>query len=191
MRTFALKSANDVSMPVSEHITTPRLVMRPFSWRDADALFDYASDPDYARYQSGPEDFNRAASDRFLAELMLREPESRPAWAITVEDRVVGIVTLSFESEHRVVVLGYGLHKNLWGQGLAGEAVVAVLNAAFAEYQQLQRVRAQTDSRNVRSRRLLTKLGFTHEGVLRSEPGRGGELVDGVIYGLLRAEWPG
>jgi [ribosomal protein S5]-alanine N-acetyltransferase len=190
-RTFALSFGNDVSMAVRDQITTPRLVLRPFSWRDADALFEYASDADYARYQSGPPDFNRAASDRFLAELMLRDPESRPAWGITVEDRVVGIVTLSFEGEHRVVVLGYGLHKDLWGQGLAREAVVAALNAAFAEYEQLQRVRAQTDLRNTRSRRLLTQLGFMHEGTLRSEPGRGGELVDGAIYGLLRAEWSG
>jgi hypothetical protein len=38
-----------MSVAVSDHITTPRLVMRPFSWGDADALFDYASDPDYAR----------------------------------------------------------------------------------------------------------------------------------------------
>lgn len=178
-------------MAVSDHITTPRLVLRPFSWRDADALFDYASDPDYARYQSGPEDFDRAASDRFLAELMLREPEMRPVWAITLADRVVGIVTLSFESGHQLVVLGYGLHKDLWGQGLAKEAVASVLNAAFAEYGQLHRVRAQTDLRNARSRRLLTQLGFTHEGTLRREPGRGGELVDGAIYGLLRDEWSG
>jgi ribosomal-protein-alanine N-acetyltransferase len=176
-------------MAVRDHITTRRLVMRPFSWRDADALFDYASYPDYARYQSGPEDFNWAASDRFLAELVLREPEVRPVWAIAVEDRVVGIVTLGFESGHRVVVLGYGLLKELWGQGLATEAVAAVLDAAFGEYEQLHRVRAQTDLRNVRSRRLLTKLGFTHEGTLRGEPGRGGEFVDGAIYGLLREEW--
>ncbi len=81
-------------MAVRDQITTPRLVMRPFSWRDADALFDYASDPDYARYQSGPEDFDRPASDRFLAELMLRDPDSRPVWAITIDDRVMGIVTL-------------------------------------------------------------------------------------------------
>jgi [ribosomal protein S5]-alanine N-acetyltransferase len=66
-----------------------------------------------------------------------------------------------------------------------------VLNAAFAEYAQLQRVHAQTDVRNVRSRRLLTKLGFMHEGALRDEPGRGGELVDGAIYRLLREAWSG
>jgi len=176
---------------VSDHITTARLVLRPFSWVDADALFDYASNPDYARFQSGPDDFNRAASDKFLAELMLRERDVRPVWAITVEDHVVGIVTLNFESGHRIAVLGYGLHRDLWGQGLAGEAVRAVLDEAFAEYAMLHRVRAQTDLRNVRSSGLLAKLGFTHEGTLRAEVGRGGELVNGAIYGLLREEWTG
>jgi [ribosomal protein S5]-alanine N-acetyltransferase len=178
-------------MAVSDHITTVRLLLRPFSWSDADALFDYASDPAYARFQSGPEDFTRTAGDKFLAGLILREPETQPVWAITLKGRVVGIVNLSFESGHRVAVLGYGLHKDLWGQGLASEAVTSVLNATFAEYEQLRRVRAHTDLRNVRSTRLLAKLGFTHEGTLRADQFARGELVDGAIYGLLREEWSG
>jgi RimJ/RimL family protein N-acetyltransferase len=37
---------------------------------------------------------------------------------------------------------------------------------------------------------LLEKLGFTHEGTVRSGGVTAkGELVDGAIYGLLRSEW--
>jgi [ribosomal protein S5]-alanine N-acetyltransferase len=178
---------------ISDHITTARLVLRPFRLADADALFEFASDPDYARFQSGPDEFaNRAANDRFLAELMLREPDLRPVWAITIEDWAVGIVSLTFESGHRIAVLGYGLRKDLWGEGMAMEAVSAIIDAAFAGYENLHRMRASTDVRNMRSTQLLTKLGFTHEGTLRADVvGRGGELVDVTIYGLLRKEWFG
>ena len=178
-------------MELPERIETSRLVLRPFRWSDADAVFDYASDAEYARYQSGPEDFTRTASDRFLAELILRDPQLRPAWAATLADRVVGIVALTFESGHRVAVLGYGLHRKLWGQGLAAEAVRAVLAAAFAGCPPLQRLRAHTDARNHRSTALLLKLGFTHEGTLRRNQFARGELVDEAIFGLLREGWAG
>ena len=172
-----------------DRIVTDRLVLRPFAWSDADALYDYASDPEYARFQSGPDDYTRAASDRFLAELMLHDPEVRPVWAITQDDRVMGIVSLSFESGHRIAVLGYGLHRRLWGQGLAGEAVGAVLDAAFTDAAALQRVRAHTDARNGRSIAVLQKLGFAHEGLLRRNAFSHGEYCDEAVFGLLREEW--
>ncbi len=74
--------------------------------------------------------------------------------------------------------------------GLTGEAIQAVLTEAFTAYEQLTKVTANTDARNHSSSRLLEKLGFTHEGTLRSGGVTAkGELVDGAIYGLLRSEW--
>jgi [ribosomal protein S5]-alanine N-acetyltransferase len=176
-----------LSLP--QTIETARLVLRPFRRDDAEALFEYAADPDYARFQSGPEDFTRDASDNFLDELMQRDRAARPVWAVTQAERVVGIVNLNFESGDRLAVLGYGLHRELWGQGLAAEAVRAVLGTAFTAYPHLQRVRANTDARNQRSITLLTRLGFAHEGTLRRDQFSRGEWVDVAIFGLLREEW--
>jgi RimJ/RimL family protein N-acetyltransferase len=122
--------------------------------------------------------------------MLLRDWVDQPAWAVTLSRGVVGLVSLVFSAGHRIALLGYGIHKDHRGLGLTGEAIQAVLTEAFAAYQQLTRVAANTDARNRSSSRLLEKLGFTHEGTLRSGGVTAkGELVDGAIYALLRSEW--
>lgn len=168
---------------------TDRLELRPFLLSDGPAVFAYSQDPDWEEYQQTTPSSEREA-DRVVAELFLRDWENRPAWAITRSGQVVGLVSLVFNAEHRIALLGYGIHKDHRGLGLTGEAIRAVLNQAFAVYEQLTRVTANTDARNHSSSRLLDKLGFTREGTLRSGGVTAkGELVDGAIYGLLRSEW--
>lgn len=176
-------------MTIPEQITTTRLALRPFGQGDAEDLFEYASNPEYVQFQSGPEDFTRTAADKFLAELLRRDRAVQPAWAITLDAQVVGIVSLTLESEQRVGVLGYGLHRRLWGRGLATEAVRALLDAAFASCPALHRIRAHTNALNLASVTLLTKLGFVREGVLRHNQFRRGVFVDESVFGLLRGEW--
>ena len=53
----------------------------------------------------------------------------------------------------------------------------------------LNRVRAETDARDVASARVLEKLGFVREGALREDCVVNGEVSDSWVYGLLRREW--
>jgi [ribosomal protein S5]-alanine N-acetyltransferase len=85
--------------------------------------------------------------------------------------------------------LGYALGRAHWGQGLMREALKALLHSAFANMA-LRRIEAEVDIRNFQSARLLQRLGFTKEGLLRQRWVAKGEAKDVEIYGLLRAEWP-
>ncbi len=176
-------------MDLPETIQTDRLELRPFSLSDGPAVFAYSQDSDWAEYQQTTPSSEREA-ERVVAEMFLRDWENQPAWAITRSGEVVGLVSLVFEADHRIALLGYGIHKDHRGLGLTGEAIRAVLTEAFAFYRQLSRITANTDARNQSSSRLLEKLGFTHEGTLRSGGVTAkGKLADGAIYGLLRSEW--
>ena len=108
---------------------------------------------------------------------------------MVIDGRVSGVVSLTFEQGHRIAVIGYGIHGALRGQGLSGEAVKTVIDGAFRSYSMLQKIRAHTDSRNTGSIRVLEKLGFKREGILRSNQFVKGELTDEAIYGVLRKEW--
>jgi RimJ/RimL family protein N-acetyltransferase len=55
--------------------------------------------------------------------------------------------------------------------------------------QQLAKVWATADARNVASWRVMEKLGMQREAYLRSHRLLRGERVDVVQYGLLRREW--
>jgi RimJ/RimL family protein N-acetyltransferase len=86
--------------------------------------------------------------------------------------------------------LGYALGRAHWGQGLMHEALAALLAAGFGDMG-LRRVEAEVDIRNVSSARLLQRLGFAKEGLLRQRWVTKGAARDVEVYGLLRNEWLG
>jgi [ribosomal protein S5]-alanine N-acetyltransferase len=53
----------------------------------------------------------------------------------------------------------------------------------------LNRVEAETDTRNMASARVLERLGFAREGTLREDRVVNGEVSDSWVYGLLRRDW--
>jgi ribosomal-protein-alanine N-acetyltransferase len=176
-------------MALRDRLRTERLELRPYSLADAPAVLAYSQDPDWQRFQqTAPA--TEPEAERVVAALLLRDRAEQPAWAIVRADQVVGIVSLVFSAGHRLADLGYGIHADHRGIGLTAEAVAAVLDEAFGSLPQLARVAAQMSPHNARSARMLSRLGFAHEGTFRSAAvARGGELVDAAVYGLLRAEW--
>ena len=66
---------------------------------------------------------------------------------------------------HRAEI-GYDLEPTYWGQGIMMEALCAVLKYGF-EKMDLNRIQAIIDSKNIRSMKLVHRLGFKKEGVLR------------------------
>jgi RimJ/RimL family protein N-acetyltransferase len=84
--------------------------------------------------------------------------------------------------------LGYCLDDSAWGHGYATEGARALLGWAF-DTLDLNRVQAETDTRNVASARVLEKLGFVREGTLREDCIVNGEVSDSWVFGLLRRDW--
>ena len=176
---------------IPERLDTERLKLRPFTPADGRAVFDYwNSDPNWARFNDTvPAEYTETDAEKFVAELISRDRESQPSWAVMLNRKVVGVVSLTFEQSHRIAVIGFGVHGAVRGQGLSGEAAKAVIDGAFSSYPRLRKIRAHTDARNVGSMRVLEKLGFLREGMLRSNQYAKGEFVDEAIFGLLRKEW--
>jgi RimJ/RimL family protein N-acetyltransferase len=84
--------------------------------------------------------------------------------------------------------LAESLAEGFWGQGLATEGAGGLLRWAF-ETLDLNRVQAESDTRNAASARVLVKLGFVLEGTLREDCIVNGEVSDSAVYGLLRRDW--
>ena len=90
--------------------------------------------------------------------------------------------------DYRSASLGYCFDDAAWGHGYATEAARALLRWAF-DTLDLNRVQAETDTRNVASARVLEKFGFVREGTLREDCVVNGDVSDSWVYGLLRREW--
>ena len=83
--------------------------------------------------------------------------------------------------------LGYALGRAHWGQGLMREALGELLSAAF-DSMGLRRIEAEVNTRNTASAKLLVRLGFTKEGLLRKRWVVKGHAEDFEVFGLLRGE---
>jgi RimJ/RimL family protein N-acetyltransferase len=105
----------------------------------------------------------------------------------TLFDRATG-VNLRWNPDFRSASLGYCFTEAAWGHGYATETARAVLQWGF-DTLPLNRVQAETDTRNVASARVLEKLGFVREGTLREDCVVNGDVSDSWVYGLLRREW--
>jgi ribosomal-protein-alanine N-acetyltransferase len=178
---------------IPEHLETENLALRPFTTNDANAVYAYwNSDPGWERNNASiPLDYTLADAQDFVTEMCSRDRTHRPNWAIVEQDLVAGIVSLSLEQGDRIAVIGYGVHGDLRGRGLAAEAASAVIQAAFDCYPALVRIRAHANAENQPSLRVLEKLGFLQEGILRRNQFAKGRFSDEAIYGLLREEWRG
>jgi ribosomal-protein-alanine N-acetyltransferase len=67
------------------------------------------------------------------------------------------------------------------------EALTAVLRHGF-QVMELHRIQAMVDPRNNRSQRLLERLGFAREGVLREWRFYKGQFWDEICYALLEQD---
>jgi RimJ/RimL family protein N-acetyltransferase len=171
---------------------TAHLRLRPFAPADADAIYALQSNPRVLRYWDSPPWKERARAERFIAVCKQMEAENTGA-RLAIEraaDRTfIGwCVLFEWNPVYRSATMGYCFDEAAWGKGFATEAAAALLQWGF-DTLDLNRVQAQTDTRNTASSRVLEKLGFTREGTLREDCVVDGEVSDSWVYGLLRREW--
>ena len=173
-------------------LTTARLVLRPFRDADRREVFELHSHARVMRYWDSAPWSDETQADRFLSRCRaLSDNEAGARVAVERRDtgRFIGWIGLQhWDHDNRSANLGYVFAEHAWGQGYATEAGRALLEWGF-DVMDLNRVSAQTDTRNEASARVLTKLGFTLEGILRENVIVDGEVSDDATYSLLRREW--
>ncbi|WP_189644735.1 GNAT family N-acetyltransferase [Luteimonas gilva] len=179
------------ALPAFPQLRGPRVRLRGPRREDADAVFALFSDPAVMRYWSRPPMIVRDEAAALIAEMQEAFAErDKLNWVVVDKrDEAIGTCTLfRFDARHRHAELGYALRSDLWGQGLAREAASAALDWAFRTLR-LHRVEADIDPRNEASRRILRRLGFVSEGVLRERFFVGDQATDSEVFGLLAEDW--
>jgi RimJ/RimL family protein N-acetyltransferase len=92
------------------------------------------------------------------------------------------------KGDHRVVDIGFALAPKFHGKGFATEAVGMAVQEAFLN-REAQRVFGTVFVGNKASRRVFEKLGFTHEGTLRSLAYKRGVWKDEWLFAKIRDDW--
>ena len=171
---------------------TARLRMRPFREADADDLFEMHSNAYVLRYWDSPPWTERARAQKFIEACQALEEDgagTRLAVDLACDGAFLGWCSLTeWNPDHRTASLGYCFGDVAWGHGYATEGARELLRWAFGSLN-LNRVQAQVDTRNDASARVLAKLGFEREGMLREDCMVNGEVSDSWVYGLIRRDW--
>jgi RimJ/RimL family protein N-acetyltransferase len=179
-------------------ITTERLVLRPFTEADLDAVHAYESRPDVARYlywEPRDRDTSRTFLDKKITRTALHDEGDALDLAITLrhdgphKGHVIGSVLLIWTSkEHRQGEIGYIIHPDHHGHGYAAEAARVMLHLGFHDLG-LHRITGRLDARNTASARVLEKLHMRREATLIENEFVKGEWASEAVYAILDSEW--
>jgi [ribosomal protein S5]-alanine N-acetyltransferase len=170
-------------------LRTSRLLLRQLYVSDAPSVhIALADEVNMTWWSSGPH--KSVAETKAYISWNANENEGHYCWAITQsDDRAIGWVILIPKREG-VHEIGYILRPDYGRQGIAREAVHAVIDFGFSDLG-LRRIFADVDPDNRASTRLVEALGFKCEGHFREEWETHIGVRDSLVYGLLASDWLG
>lgn len=111
-------------------------------------------------------------------------------WGIALKGKkdIIGTVGYNNYTTFHRANIGYDLQKNYWNKGYITEALEAVVEYGFTVLD-INRIEAEVMQGNTASERVLEKLGFTREGVLRQWMLWDDNYYDMSMYSLLKNEY--
>ena len=165
-------------------LVTPRLRLRRVRpEEDFAGIHAVLSDPRAMAYWSSPPHASADETRDWLAAMAATTREEGDDFIIEYAGRAVGKAGF-----YRFPEIGYILAPELWGQGLAREALEAVIPRAFALHG-LPHIAADVDPRNAASIRLLERLGFLETGRAEKTWLIAGAWCDSIYFALTQEDW--
>jgi RimJ/RimL family protein N-acetyltransferase len=170
--------------------------LRPFAPAEVEAAWHGLSLQDEAAHpRRSKDDWSPTPPDRFRRRIERSGTLWRGRLDLAIERRVrlIGMTAARTAPQQslpqgvfEVGVVLFGVKDR--GKGYGGEAIELLTRWLF-EVAGAARVQAGTATGNVAMRRVLERLGFRLEGVMRGyEPMADGSRVDGAMYAQLRSE---
>ena len=161
--------------------------VRSWEWRDRDAIVRHANNRNVwiNLRDRFPHPYTHADARNWLESVVGLHPETN--FAIAVDDQAAGGIgfTVQHDVGYRSAEIGYWLGEEFWGRGIATEALIAVTEYAFANYD-LCRLYAHVFDWNAASARVLEKAGYTFEGRLKKSVTKNGQTIDQLMYAVVR-----
>jgi RimJ/RimL family protein N-acetyltransferase len=163
--------------------------LRPLRSEDAQPLAEYGNNHNVWRNLRDrfPHPLTLADTRQYIDTALRLSPTS--VFAIEVDDKAVGVIGLTLgEGERRhSAELGYWLGEPYWGRGIISESVKAITEYATQDLG-LSRIESYVFSWNPASARVLEKMGFEREGILRKSVIKDGVLLDRWLYAYLAGQ---
>lgn len=167
------------------HLTCSACTIRPWQLSDKESLLRHANNykiwinlRDYF-----PHPYTGADADSWLSFARQQQPATNFALAVGTE-AVGGMGLMLHEDVERTSAeVGYWLGEAYWGQGISTAALSLFTRWAMANFS-LTRLYALPFSHNQASIRVLQKVGYRQEGVLRRSAIKHGRVVNQELWAI-------
>ncbi len=171
-------------------ITTDRLVIRPMSVDDLQAVHAFTSAYSVTRYGNWLGGTDAASVARYMADTIARYGRPpRCDLGVTYDRQLIG--GLAFRQvwlSPPAIEVGWVLHPDVAGKGLATEALQALLEYLSEAFPDVARFEARVHAADAGAKKVLGRLSFQAEGTMRGGFDSNGDPADSAMFGLLREE---
>ncbi|MBP9707156.1 MAG: GNAT family N-acetyltransferase [Oligoflexales bacterium] len=171
-----------------------RLLLRPLTPKDSKSIFAYASDPEVSRFTLWDTHKTEADSANFIREYALKNYSAKipEPWGIAFLDQpntIIGTIGCFWVSkDDHCMELAYAIGKDYWGKGIVVESAKLVLDFIFNNFK-VERIQCRCKVENKASARVMEKLGFKYEGILRHQIFHQNRYWDMYHSAILKNEW--
>jgi ribosomal-protein-alanine N-acetyltransferase len=163
-----------------DEILTPRLRLRRAKPGDLEAMHEIMSNPAAMRYWSTLPHVDLEQTRRWLDSMIAAPPDVSDDFILEYQGQVIGKAGCWRRPE-----IGFILHPDHWGRGLAREALIPIIAHVFATFA-IDAIAAEADPRNHASLGLMKSLGFIETGRAERTWKIGEEWCDSVYLALQR-----
>jgi ribosomal-protein-alanine N-acetyltransferase len=168
--------------------TTPRLVLKNISIEDTDFILNEFSNPDVTKYLFDADPFQTPDEAREMIDWYNNDFLDHNRWVIFNKETGLHLGTCGFHNwnirDNRADI-GYDLLPEYWGKGYMSEALPKAIEFAF-DTMNLHRICAITYTENTSSMKLLARMGFQKEGLLRGHHFFQGKYYDHFLFTLIK-----
>ena len=113
-------------------------------------------------------------------------PEAKSFFVEKKDGTEIG--SIGHRPEGKAQEIGFSMLPSERGKGFCSEAAQIMVDYLFLS-KDIVRIQAHADTENVASQKVLEKIGFRKEGVVRKNSFVRGEWRDDYMYSILREEW--
>lgn len=169
-----------------------RVFLRPGERADIQLFVRWLNDAETTSFLSMRAPMSIAMEEQWFERMLTQQGKDafHFVMCLLADGQPVGTIGL-FDVDYVNGSAGIGIsigEKQLWGQGLGTDAMLALLDFGFGQLR-LERMWLEVYDFNARGRRSYEKCGFVLEGTERHAIYKHGRHVDVHLMSILRDEW--
>lgn len=183
---------NQNSLKEVPRLETERLLLREFTERDAQNIFEYASDPEVIFFMPWDKHETLEDTNEYLSKSKVAFQNSDNidlGIELKSENKLIGAISVrNWNNINSCADVGYIVARKHWGKGIAAEALKAVIKFGFEDLH-VNRIEAHCDENNLASFRVMEKVGMKYEGTHRQKIFIKGKFISIRFYSILKSEY--